>query len=102
MTRAFDRNRQSALVLRGSTGYTTRQNFTALADEFLERFNIFIVNVSDFVYGEVTNLAAFTFSAFTTGSEFAIATIVASVISLLESHYLVSPFYFSMFVPAAR
>lgn len=83
LTGAFNRNRQSTLILCRSSCYTAWQNFTALADELLEQVCIFIVNVSNFVHSEETNFTTLIAAAAACRS-----FVVVSAFSLLKSHAL--------------
>ncbi|EPD88147.1 hypothetical protein HMPREF1207_02689 [Paenibacillus sp. HGH0039] len=72
--RALDCCCQHTLILRGSTCYTTRQDFTSFGDKFLKGLDIFVIDMSDLVCCEVANFTALT--AFTAAwSEFTLRTL---------------------------
>lgn len=89
LSRSLNCDGQHALILGRRASHPTGKNLPAFADEFLQGLNIFIIDVSDFIYREVAHFASLVATALAS-AEFLLAALVAGIVSRSHAHRSVS------------
>lgn len=95
LTSALNSNRKHTLIFSGSSGNTARKNLAALTDELLQRLDVFIVNVLNFVNSKVANFTALVTASAASG-ETTLCPLFAAAVFFFSRHLRFQSFLIRM------